>query len=319
MEFTIVGAGALGTILAAHLIDRNHHVNLIARGQRANDIAIHGLRMHGLRALKLPGATITQTKQLKSAEILIFAVKTHQLANAIDSVSHLKPACTFSVANGVVKNRQLADAYGAHAVVGCMANFSGELENDGRVNFTRNVCLHLGSIKGYQGPAASDVAATINAAGIVTAAVDNIESVEWSKFVGWVALFSVSIIARTVTGEFLSNPQFAEIIVSIIKEAGALAKLRGIILIDQSPLPVDSIVSGSFDDAINQVRQVGNDMLVQAPDHRMSSLQDLLKHRSLEINETVGYLIDEANRAGLDTPVLKLCYQIGLGLDRATT
>ncbi len=41
-EFAIVGAGALGSILAAHLVSRRPLVTLLARGQRAQQVASKG-------------------------------------------------------------------------------------------------------------------------------------------------------------------------------------------------------------------------------------------------------------------------------------
>lgn len=312
MKFTIVGAGALGSILGAHLIAAGVPVRMLARGQRASQVAEQGLRIRGLIDLDVPCEVVTRVDHLEDDELLVFAVKTYHMDEAIRATDHLRPGCVFSMANGVMKNDQLANAFGADAVSGCMANFSGELASDGSVLFTRNVKLFIGDTPA--GGRAS--AAVINAAGIHAQASDAIETIEWSKFVGWVALFSLSVISRTETWRALLNEPLAGLAVSIIKETAGIAESRGIALIDQSPMPVKTIAESAFDAAVEKVRDVGRELQRNAPDHRMSSLQDLLAGRPLEVEETLGYALREAKRLGLSAPALASCHVIGAGLDQ---
>ena len=48
MQFVILGAGALGILLSAHLARAGHPVQLIARGVRARELAEKGLTVKGL-------------------------------------------------------------------------------------------------------------------------------------------------------------------------------------------------------------------------------------------------------------------------------
>jgi 2-dehydropantoate 2-reductase len=47
-EFAILGAGALGSILGAHLARAGHDVVLLARGRRAEQITADGVAIEGL-------------------------------------------------------------------------------------------------------------------------------------------------------------------------------------------------------------------------------------------------------------------------------
>ena len=315
MEITIIGAGALGTILGAHLIVAGHDVTIVARGRRAQDVTQYGLRVRGLVELNTPCRVVEKPETIVTADLLIFAVKTYHMAEATAQLSNATPLSVFSVANGVMKNEQLAATYGADKVLGCMANISGELLDAGTVEFTRNVQLYIGHTGAYTGPDASASAGALDAAGINTEASAQIETVEWSKFVGWVALFSLSLIARTTTGRFLENPRLAALGVRLIREMAHLAAARGIGLIDQSPVPVYSIASGSERIAIEKLNQIGRDLIASVPNHRMSSLQDLEAGRTLEVEETLGYALNEAARLGIDAPTLDVCYAAAAGLN----
>ncbi len=317
MQFTIVGAGALGTILGAHLIAAGRDVVMVARGTRAAQIKRQGLRLRGLREFDVPCTVREPGAPIDHPDVLIYTVKTYQMDEALTSLRALSPSAVFSVANGVMKNEQLAAIYGPKCVLGCMANVSGELLADGEVLFTRNVRMPLGALPAYRGPDPRTIAAIIDAAGVITPAIDDIETVEWSKFVGWLAMFTLAVIARTTTGVYLANDGLAAVGVKLIKEAVALATARGISLVDQSPIPVMSVAQAAEPAAAAEIlRDIGRKLIAEAPTHRMSALQDFEAGRRLEVHETLGYALREATRLAVAAPTIALCYEIIAGLDQ---
>ena len=77
MNFVIVGAGALGSIYAAYLARGGHQVSLIARGERAEALARHGISITGPDTFTAHCDIVTQPSTLRKADVLIAAVKTH--------------------------------------------------------------------------------------------------------------------------------------------------------------------------------------------------------------------------------------------------
>lgn len=316
MQFTIVGAGALGSILGAHLIAAGHAVIMIARGARATQLKDRGLRLRGLREFDLPCQVVAPGDAIATPGVLIYTVKTYQMDDALAALVSLRPDAVFSVANGVMKNEQLTAVYGRERVLGCMANVSGELLASGEVSFTRNVRMPLGPLPGYRGPAAASIASAIDAAGVITPAIDDIETAEWSKFAGWLAMFTLAVIARTTTGVYLENAGLAALAVKLVKEAVALARARGITLVDQSPMPVVSVADAATPAAAVEIlRDIGRNLIAQAPTHRMSALQDFDAGRRLEVHETLGYAQREAQRLAVPAPTIAFCYELVAGLD----
>jgi ketopantoate reductase len=146
-----------------------------------------------------------------------------------------------------VKDRLLVEAIGRARVLGCMADFSGELLTDGTVKFTRNVCLHLGGLEGSESGPARELCALLEAAGIRAALAPDVVRLEWSKFAGWIAQLPLAILTRRLTAEFLMDETAARVIVAGAREAKALADAEGIRLEDAAPLPVASITRSSDD------------------------------------------------------------------------
>jgi len=310
MRFAILGAGALGTILGAHLSRAGHEVVMIARGDRARVLQRQGLVLNGLSDIKARPNVIDDPSKLLDTDTLIIATKAIDSAKSLDTLRHLRLENAFSVQNGVLKNELLARVFGYSRVLGAMADFSGELLANGEVKFTRNVCLHLGEEKGGSSARADAMAALINAAGVRSESASNIRTREWSKFAGWIAQFPLAVLTRQITWKFLMDERSALVIVRIVREAAALAAAMKVELTDMPPLPVPSIVHGSDAQAIEIVRGIGQKFLDNSPEHRMSAQQDVLRGSRLEYEETLGYALEKAREFGVAMPTLEVCYRI---------
>jgi 2-dehydropantoate 2-reductase len=310
MRFAIVGAGALGTVLGAHLARAGHEVAMIARGERARVLQRLGLVLNGLSDIKARPQVVDDPSKLLETGTLIIATKAIDTAQTLASLKHLRLENAFSVQNGVLKNELLATVFGYSRVIGAMADFSGELLANGEVKFTRNVCLHLGEEKGGMSPRVEALAAAIDGAGVRSAAASNIRTREWSKFAGWIAQFPLAVLTRQITWKFLMDERSAMVIVRIVREAAQLAAALKIELLDMPPLPVPSIMHGSDAQAIEIVRGIGQKFHDTSPEHRMSAQQDVLRGSRLETEETLGYALQKAREHGVPMPTLDTCYRI---------
>src|SRR6186713_1985758 len=112
MKFAILGAGALGTILGAHLSRAGHEVVMIARGERARVLQRQGLVLNGLSDIKARPNVIDDPSKLPDTDTLIIATKAIDTARAIETHRHLRVDTAFSVQNGVLKNELLARVFG---------------------------------------------------------------------------------------------------------------------------------------------------------------------------------------------------------------
>jgi 2-dehydropantoate 2-reductase len=315
-EFALLGAGAIGSILGAHLARAGHSVVMLARGRRAEQIRADGLRITGLAEFVTPVKTLTDASQLRSAGVLIVAMKTPGTAAALTTLQQADIGAALSIQNGPLKDELLANAFGAGRVLGALADTSGEMLAGGEVVFTRNVNIFLGELSGEASARARRIAGTIDAAGIRAAAVADIRSLEWSKFAAWVGLMALSVTTRSVTWRYLSDPGSALVLARLVREIGLLMRSLGIGLTDESVLPVATLCAGTEEAAVAAVMRVGREFELKAPAHRMSSLQDLEAGRPLEVHETLGYALQKATQNGMALPLLAAFYQLIAAVDR---
>jgi 2-dehydropantoate 2-reductase len=309
-EFAIVGAGAIGSIIGAHLARAGHSVALLARGRRAEHIAAHGLAICGLTEFSISPPVLRDPAQLRSADVLVVATKTPGTAEALARLRHVDIGLAFSIQNGPLKNELLSAACGADRVLGSLADTSGELLADGRVLFTRNVNILLGELPGGESPRAGAVAAMIDSAGVRATAVPDILSLEWSKFANWVGMFALAVITRAVTWRYLVDPDAALVLVRLTREMGRLAAALGIELTDKASLPSASLCRGTEESAVRIIVEAGRVFETRAPEHRMSALQDVNAGRPLEVHETLGYALQNAAEHGIAMPLLDGFYRV---------
>ena len=111
-EFAVLGAGAMGSILGAHLARAGHSVALLARGRRAEHVRREGLRIAGLAEFSAPIHVIDDPAQLRDAEALVVATKAIGTAESLKPLAGAKIGYAFSVQNGVFKNELLEAALG---------------------------------------------------------------------------------------------------------------------------------------------------------------------------------------------------------------
>src|SRR5215468_11502286 len=86
MKIVILGAGALGTVLSAHLARAGEDVTLLARGNRAAFLQEHGATITGLVDFTVPLTVVTDPQQMHEADVLIVTVKTYDMALALQSI-----------------------------------------------------------------------------------------------------------------------------------------------------------------------------------------------------------------------------------------
>src|SRR3984885_3911184 len=250
VEFAILGAGAIGSIIGAHLARSGRTVVMLARGQRAQGIELRGLRIKGLVEISQRVPVLTDASEFSGADVLIVATKTYGTEAALAPLIHARIGTAFSIQNGLMNNDQLAAAWGRERVLGALANTSGELLSDGEILFTRNEQLCIGELDGGASARATRFAKIIDDSGVRASAVTDIQSLEWSKFAAWAGMMALAITTRAVTWKYFADPDSALVLARLIREIGALSAPRKITLSDQSPLPVATIVRVSEAEAV---------------------------------------------------------------------
>ena len=316
MKIIVLGAGALGSIIGAHLVRAGEDVIFIARGHRAAFLQQHGIVITGLVDFTVPVTVTTHPHEVQAADALFVTVKTYDTEPALASVQHLRVSSVLSVQNGVLKNEQLAHIFGWEHVLGAAAFVSGEVLPDGPVRFTVHGPLTLGELPEGTSDRAHLLAATLVRAGLRAEVSPHIRTVEWSKYLLAAGGMPLAGLTRLATAQFMSDPDGALLMARLMQELGHLAARLGIPLEDTRPLPIKTLCSGSLAEAVEHVRQLGAVRMARAPTHKMSTLQDLEQGRRLEVEELLGYAVRKGAELDVPLPTVDTCYRLLAGVNR---
>ena len=316
MRFVVLGAGALGTVIAAYLARAGHDVALIARGERARHLTKSGVTVTGLDNFTADLEIVEQPQHLSSADVLILATKTYDTAKAIAAVRHMDVGTVFSIQNGVMKNAQLMDTFGVEAVLGAVAMLGGTVQSDGAANYMMDNPIVLGELAGGVSARVEQVIALLKAAGLNATASEMIQSEEWTKFVGWLGLSGLAVLTRAETWKFLADADTARIVARIMRETAGLALSQNISLKAGPPWELDTVIEKSEDEVVEMLVQRGQAQSQTAPYFRQSMLQDIDKGKPIEVEETFGFALREAKKLDLTIPTVETCYRILAGINR---
>jgi 2-dehydropantoate 2-reductase len=316
MKIIMLGAGALGSVIGAHLVRAGEEVIFIARGPRAAFLQQHGLRLTGLADFTVPVTVTTRPQEVQDADVLMITVKTYDMEPALASVQHLTVGSVLSWQNGVLKNEQLARTFGWEHILGATAVVSGEVLPEGTVRFTLNERLALGELPAGTSERAEALATTLARTGLRAEVSPHIQTVEWSKYVSIAAGSALAGLTRLTTAQFLNDPDGAVLVARIVRELGQIAARLVIPLEDRGLLPIKTLCSGPLAGAVAYVRQGGAVMAARAPAHKNSLLHDLERGRGLEVEETLGYAMRKGVELDVPLPTVDTCYRLLAGVNR---
>jgi 2-dehydropantoate 2-reductase len=315
MNIVILGAGALGTVLGAHLARAGEDVTLIARGHRAAFLQEHGATITGLVDFTVPVRVVTDPQQVHNADVLMVTVKTYDMVSALHSVKHLEIGSVFSIQNGVLKDEQLAQTFGWEKVLGAMAFTGAEVLPTGTVRFTLNQGMYLGELPVGTSARVQTLGDTLERVGIVAHVTPSIQALEWSKYVSWACSMAPAVLTRLETYKLFQDAQIASIVAAILQEMTQLATARAIVLADLPFFPTQTLSALSVDAMVTQLRQIGDRWASLMPHNKMSILQDVERGKRLEVEETLGYAVQQGAALGIPMPTMDVCYNLIAGIN----
>lgn len=283
----VIGAGALGTLVAASLA-RACDVRLLVRDPNVERaIAIHG----GVRIVgeAIQDVAVTRDPEaLRDASVSIIAVKTYATIDALRPLRDVVPrdATILSLQNGVEAAAQIASTLGSHRRIALGPTTEAATWLDAGI--VRRMALgttHIGWADGYDtGDDLAAIAALFVRCGLDARIVRPIEPYAWAKLVVNAAINPVTAIARVSNGTILERPDLRARAAALACEAYVVARASGIAL--------------PFEDPVAEAERV---MALTAP-NRSSMLQDFERGRPTENDAISGSILRRASSAGIAVP-----------------
>ena len=69
------------------------------------------------------------------------------------------------------------------------------------------------------------------------------------------------------------------------------------------------------DDLVTRLQQMGDRWASLLPTHKISALQDVERGKRLEVEETLGYAVQQSAALGIPTQTMDICYKLIAGIN----
>jgi len=307
MKICIVGAGAIGGLMAAWLERAGHEVCVVARGATLAAIRRDGLRVRTLASgalLSTHPAADSDAARFGVQDCVVVAVKGQSLPEVAASIGPLLGASTTIVTamNGVPwwfferlpfgagrlhlesldPDGALARAMPVERIVGCVVHLAASTPEPGLVSHNHGARLILGEPGGADSGRLRSVADALEGAGFEVVRSTFIEKDFWVKLLGNVSFNPVSALTQSTADRLIEDRYVKDYMVAIMREVLAIGRAVG----------VDADIDPEA--RIDMARSLGK--------FKTSMLQDLEAGKTLEVDGLLAGTLEIARKAGVPAP-----------------
>ncbi len=286
MRILVLGAGALGGYFGGRLLEAGADVSFLVRPRRAAQLAAQGLVIESpFGAMRTPVHTVMVDEAEPGWDLILLTCKAYDLDAAIAAV---RPAVTpqtaiLPVLNGLSHIATLQRAFGAERVLGGLAKIQATLAPDGTVRQLNDWrWLTFGEIDGTLSPRVAALAEIAGRArGMEAAAVPDILFRMWEKLVHLGTSAVGTVLLRANTGEIARSPGGIGFMHRVLERNAAIAAANG--------YPMKPAFIEEFRALFADTKGM----------YATSMLRDLEAGGRIEADHILGFLLEEARRAGI--------------------
>ena len=307
MRICVVGAGAIGGMLAVRLALTGHEVSVVIRGANLAAVRADGMRL--IMGGEEQVARVTASDDIASLgpqDLVILGMKAHGVAAVAPQLAALNGPDTvvMTAQNGIPwwyfhklagpwEGRRLesVDPGGAIAanidadrVIGSIVYPAAELERPGVIRHIEGNRFSLGELDGADTERVRRVAQALRDAGLKAPIASDIRSELWVKLWGNCTFNPISALTHATLEDICRFPETRELAASMMREAQAIGEALGV----RFAVSLDKRIAGA--------QAVGA--------HKTSMLQDVEMGRPIELAALLGSVI-ELGRI-VDKPVTHL-------------
>jgi 2-dehydropantoate 2-reductase len=292
----IVGAGAIGSLYAAHLARVADVWVLARRPEHARSLNQNGIRVSGRNEFYAKLKAATNAAELPQFDFGIVATKASQTREAFAPVAHLfRNGAVLSAQNGLGSEEVLASLMPAGYVIRGTTFMSGTRFADDHVHYELNTPTWMGPFEPTNTPfgTVQELAQLMNDCGLKAEALADARPAQWSKLIFNASVNSVSALSGLPhSPHFAAEAQFEDLghlLHALIEEGQTVAAALGIQL-HEDPWAMNCVGART--------------------NHPPSMLYDVRHQLATEVDFLGGAIAHEAQRVGVPAPLHAALYRL---------
>lgn len=308
----ILGAGATGGFLGAHLARAGEDVVLVARGPHLAAMRARGVTVRSAQGdfTARPECT-DKLDVVADADVVWLTMKAPAITTVAPALGAAlgRQATVVSAQNGIPwwyfpdRSLETVDPGGviaanipASRVIGCVVYAATTVIGPGVIQHIEGDRFSIGEPDGSRSERASSIAQALGRAGLRAPVQPRLRNEIWLKLLGNATLNPVSALTRATMGEMVAFPATNQLLRDLMGEVETVARSVGI------------EIDMSIEKRLEGAGRVGA--------HRTSMLQDLEAGRSLEVEALLGSVVELGAEAGLPLPGLRAVLSLTRLLDQ---
>jgi 2-dehydropantoate 2-reductase len=313
MRIAVIGAGAIGSVVAGYLSKAGEDVVLVGKKDQVDAINQNGLTIKGARGqetVKL--RALTRLEQ--SYELVIFTVKTQDIEDAYQhNAEFLEEGLVMTSQNGVQADNILSSHYDRDKVISSIVMFGATYIKPGEVTLNFEGDWIVGKPFAPNDPSVHAVAAILKKAFKVTV-TDDIIGMKWLKlFVNFNNCIP-ALVGRSMQETF-ADTDLCRLSILLLKEGVDIVRTAKVELTSLPDFPKERIL-GLAAMPIGQAAGIINKTLTTLSKEPLygSILQSILRKKTSEIDFINGEVVQLASHLRIEAPlnehVVDLVHQI---------
>ena len=314
MKVCVVGAGAIGGMMAAKLANSGHQLTVIARGAHLEAISNNGLKyIENGEELVISNLSATaDMTEVTGQDLVLLGVKAHQIAPIADKLQDmlsddgvivtlqngipwwyfqkLAGAYENSIVRTVDPDGAIAAAIDPSRIIGCIAYPAATIDEPGVIRHIEGNRYPVGELDGSESERVKTICNAFVEAGFKSFVLPDIRSEIWLKLWGNLSFNPISALTHSTLVDICQFPQTRALAAQMMTEAQQIAEKLG------------ASFRVSLERRIEGAEGVGK--------HKTSMLQDLEVGKALEIDGMLGVVIELGEQTGIDTPAMNTVYAL---------
>ncbi len=324
MKICVVGAGAIGGMLAVKLAHAGHVVSLILRGANLAAVKSQGMTLieeNGERLQVQPACATDDLAQPGPQDVVILGMKAHQVAAVAPDLHHLMHAGTrvVTMQNGIPwwyfhklpgpylgtpvtavdPDGSIARHIPIDQVIGSVVYPASEVVQPGVIRVIEGNRFTLGEIDGSDTPSVRVISDAFKAAGFKAPVSSDIRSEIWLKLWGNLSFNPISALTHATLEDICLFGPTRDLAAGMMREAQHIGEKLGV----QFKVSLEKRIAGA--QAVGQ--------------HKTSMLQDVEQGRPLELQALVGSVLELGAITGVPTPTIQAVHALASLLAKTLT
>ena len=320
MKICVVGAGAIGGLLAVKLANAGEDVTVVDQGEHLEAIKANGLKLIMEDGTEYHARVDARgdTDGIGPQDLIILAVKAQvlpviapHLAGMTGSDTMIMPVQNglpwwyFQKHGGEFADHRLdtldgdgtlADSIAVEHIIGTVTFPAGEIAAPGVVQHREGNRFPIGELDGSETERAQMLVETLTNAGFKSFVINDIRAEMWLKLWGNLSFNPISALSHATMVDICQFDLTRELARTLMEEAQEVAHKLGITF----RVGIDRRIAGA--------EKVGK--------HKTSMLQDVEAGRTLEIDALIGVVAELGRLTGVATPAVDTIHALVRLLDK---